>query len=573
MSVVRNLPIARKFTYAFGIISLLCIGLAVYSFITLRSITAMASGVRSVNVPSITDLAAMRFNANSVRRAELALILCSTPDCTSHYRDVRQQSLAGFRAAAKDYEPLISTSEERDIYQQFSLAFARYTEATDRAMAALAAGQTDQARQIVLDPVQIKGHADAMASADKNLQVNVKEADEEAGAVAAASARTNWISVIMTLVIVISSILIGFQLNRFVTPRIRNVMKMAQQLADKDMTAYVRPTATDEIGRMGEMLNAGVASIREVLRSVAQSAQTLSAATTEISTSANESAGNAKSQSGMTAQIATAAQEMTATIGEISRNAESASTASRASAETANRGGEVMQAAASTMEKIAEATRSVSEHIASLAHRSEEIGNVVNVIQEISEQTNLLALNAAIEAARAGEHGRGFAVVAGEVRRLAERTKAATEEIAGTIRSIQDETRQTLEVMNGSRSAVDSGQEETAKARHSLDEIIESSRQVEHQIQLIASAATEQTAASGEISKSAGEISHLAEQNNRGAEEAVAALRDLEHLASDLDAMIRQFQLEGEDDTTPGTQGRTSREPAAARSWQPAPSH
>ena len=274
----------------------------------------------------------------------------------------------------------------------------------------------------------------------------------------------------------------------------------------------------------------------------------------------------------MTSQIATAAEEMTATIGEISRNAESAANASRVSAETANRGGEVMQAAANTMEKIAAATSSVSERIASLSQRSQEIGNVVNVIQEISEQTNLLALNAAIEAARAGEHGRGFAVVAGEVRRLAERTKAATEEIAGTIRNIQDETRQTIEVMDGSRAAVGSGLEETAKARTSLDEIIASSRQVEHQIQLIASAATEQTAASGEISESAGRISQLATQNTHGAEEAVAALNDLSRLAVDLDSMIHQFQFD-EGDKAPGQASTASRESGAARAWQPAHSH
>ncbi len=547
MSAVRNLPIARKFIYAFGIISLLCVGLAAYTFVTLRDISAQASGVRTVNLPSVVDLATMRFNANSMRRAELALILCSTPDCTAHYKEVREQSKAAYAAAGKDYESLIGTPEEREIYQQFSSAFSRYVEATDRAMAALAAGQTDQARQIVLDPAQIKGHADVMAAAEKNFTLNQKEADEKAGAMAAASARTTWISVVMTLLIVFASIVIGMQLNRFITPRIHRVMAMAERLAAKDMTASVAVTATDEIGRMGEALNSSIDQMRAVLQSVARSAETLSAATTEITNSAAESASNAKNQSGMTSQIATAAQEMTATIGEISHNAESASTASRTSAETATRGGEVMQAAAGTMEKISTATSSVSERMASLAHRSEEIGNVVNVIQEISEQTNLLALNAAIEAARAGEHGRGFAVVAGEVRRLAERTRTATEEISGTIRSIQDETRETVEVMQQSRSAVETGMEETAKARHSLEEIIQSSQQVEHQIQLIASAATEQTAASGEISESAGRISSLATQNTQGAEEAVTALKELARLATDLDDMIHQFNL-GEGD-------------------------
>ncbi len=204
-----------------------------------------------------------------------------------------------------------------------------------------------------------------------------------------------------------------------------------------------------------------------------------------------------------------------------------------------------MQAAAVTMEKIAAATSSVSEKMTSLAHRSEEIGKVVNVIQEISEQTNLLALNAAIEAARAGEHGRGFAVVAGEVRRLAERTKGATEEIAGTIASIQEETRETLQVMQDSRAAVETGIGETAHARKSLEAIIESSKQVEHQIHLIASAATEQTSASGEISESASQISQISAENAQVAEEAVEALKNLSSLASDLDGIIRQFRLEG----------------------------
>jgi methyl-accepting chemotaxis protein len=256
-----------------------------------------------------------------------------------------------------------------------------------------------------------------------------------------------------------------------------------------------------------------------------------------------QSAGNAHTQSSKTNQIAAAAQEMTATIGEISHNAESAAGASRESAETANQGGAVMQAGGRHDGKDRRRHQLGGAKMTSLAQRSEEIGKVVSVIQEISEQTNLLALNAAIEAARAGEHGRGFAVVAGEVRRLAERTKGATEEIAGTIRSIQEETRETLEVMHDSRSAVETGMGETAHARRSLEAIIESSKQVEHQIHLIATAATEQTSASGEISESAGQISQLSTETAQGAEEAVEALKNLASLASDLDGMIRQFRL------------------------------
>jgi methyl-accepting chemotaxis protein len=160
--------------------------------------------------------------------------------------------------------------------------------------------------------------------------------------------------------------------------------------------------------------------------------------------------------------------------------------------------------------------------------------------------------------------------VAGEVRRLAERTKSATEEIAGTIRSIQDETRATLQVMQDSRSAVETGMNETAHARQSLEAIIESSKRVEQQIQLIATAATEQTAASGEISESAGHISQLATENTQGAEEAVEALKNLASLANDLDGVISQFQLESSEPSGGSFHGQSRPQARSATRSTPA---
>jgi methyl-accepting chemotaxis protein len=564
MSFVRNLPNARKFTYAFAIICLLCTGLAGYTFFTLRGIAAKAVDAGEDGVPSVVTIATMRNDVNTIRRAELALLLCPDPECTSHYQQVRRDAIDAYRSASKDYQAMISYPGERELSEKFSSSVAQYLEVSDRAMTALSAGQKDGAVQLLLAPAGVNMHVDALKAADEDLQLNAREATKESAAVASDATRATWINLTTTLLIIVLCMVIGAQLNHFVTPRIQSVKAMAERLASKDLTAQVEVTATDEIGRMGEALNNSVANLREVLQSVARSANTLSAATTEITASAGESSVNARNQSAMTSHIATAAEEMTATIGEISRNAESASTSSRVSAETAAQGGQVMQAAAATMEKIAAATHSVSERITSLSLRSQEIGNVVNVIQEISEQTNLLALNAAIEAARAGEHGRGFAVVAGEVRRLAERTKAATEEIGGTIRSIQEETRQTLEVLQSSRSAVETGIEETANARKSLDAIIGSSREVEQQIELIASAATEQTAASSEVAESAGRISQLATQNTLGAEEALKALGELSRLASDLDGTIRQFHLEDE-------AGNQNSRHASTASRQPAP--
>jgi methyl-accepting chemotaxis protein len=566
--MVRDLPISRKFTFAFGIVCLLCVLLGTYTFIAFQDIAKKAVDVREKELPSVVILAEFRSGIQQTRRWDLALLLCQTAACTSRGTEQRRKAIAQYESGIKTYEGLISESEERESYQAITSSFGRYLEISNRAQELLAAAKISDALDLLTSDSTLALVTSSESAATAELDQNIKEAKDESAGEASGSQRATWVSVAVTLTIVGLCAIIGVFLTREIAPRIGRLKDALEAMAAKDMTVNVRVTGTDELGRLGNAFNESVAAMRSVLQSVAQGAETLSAATTQISARAVESAGNAHTQSSKTNQIAVAAQEMTATIGEISHNAESAAGASRQSAETADRGGTVMQAASATMQKIAAATSSVADKMTSLSHRSEEIGKVVSVIQEISEQTNLLALNAAIEAARAGEHGRGFAVVAGEVRRLAERTKGATEEIAGTIRSIQEETRATLQVMQESRTAVEAGMGETANARQSLEAIIESSKQVEHQIQMIATAATEQTSASSEIAESAGQISQLSVENAQGAEEAVEALKNLGSLANDLDGMIRQFRLTEE--RQPGGSFAGKNQPSLNPSMRPA---
>ncbi len=556
MSVYRNIPIARKFALAFGLVCALCIALGAYTYFTLRSIDLQTKDESLSSLPSVVDIAEMRGTLYKLRLEDLNLLLNQRPEWIAQHSQLRQQALEGFQANEEAYAKLVDTGEESQLFEKAKSSIARYHELSDHASADVAAGKVGDALDVMSSGATVDAFNAAMGQLQGLLDFNIRQARSGADQIAASSERSIWINFVVTIFIVGLSGLIGIGLTRVIAPRIGRAMGALRQLAAKDLSAHLNVSGTDEIGQLGEALNHSVDTLREMVLSVGKGAETLSAATTEISARAVQTAGNANTQSNRTNQIAAAAQEMTATIAEISHNAASAASASRASAETAEQGGTVMQSAAATMEKIAAATGTVSEKMASLAARSEEIGKVVNVIQEISEQTNLLALNAAIEAARAGEHGRGFAVVAGEVRRLAERTKGATEEIAATIRSIQEETRATLEVMDDSRAAVETGMGETAHARTSLEAIIESSKEVEHQIQLIATAATQQTSAAGEISESASQISQLAVENSQGAEEAVEALKNLASLASDLDGMMRQFHVEEENEGSRSGSGK-----------------
>ena len=209
----------------------------------------------------------------------------------------------------------------------------------------------------------------------------------------------------------------------------------------------------------------------------------------------------------------------------------------------AQEGGEVVTQTIDDMNRISDAVASSAAAITELGERSKQIGEIVKVINDIADQTNLLALNAAIEAARAGEHGRGFAVVADEVRKLADRTTRATEEIAESIKAIQSETDRAVNRMHTGTEQVSRGAEQAGKAGTSLNRIVASADAVREVIQTIAGAMQQQAASSEELSRNIATISSAGEQATQGTHQAAEAASHLSEKAEQLRRLVGRFRI------------------------------
>jgi methyl-accepting chemotaxis protein len=321
--------------------------------------------------------------------------------------------------------------------------------------------------------------------------------------------------------------------------------KLAEEIAANNLAvADVDITSEDELGQAGISLNRMKNNLREVIQTIAGTAEHLASASEQISASASQQAQGAETQKDQTAQVATAMQEMSSTVMQVSDNSKQAAEASRKAAETARRGGAIVDETLGKMRTIADSVSCTARKMEELGKSSDQIGRIIGVIDDIADQTNLLALNAAIEAARAGEQGRGFAVVADEVRKLAERTTTATKEIAHMIKNIQDETRVAVTAMEEGTKQVEQGVTSTAQAGDALKEIIHMAEEVGEMITHIATAATQQSAATGEVNQNMDQIARLVKESALGAQQSAKACQDLSGLALDLQKMVGNFKLD-----------------------------
>jgi methyl-accepting chemotaxis protein len=290
-----------------------------------------------------------------------------------------------------------------------------------------------------------------------------------------------------------------------------------------------------KIEEQNTLIAAAAQDAHNISGKVATAAEELADQVTQASKGADE-------QRSRVTEMATAVEQMNATVMDVARNASEAASNTDQTKEQAQKGMQDLTLAIDAIGMVQKRVHQMKIHMDNLGLKSDEIGKIIGVINDIADQTNLLALNAAIEAARAGDAGRGFAVVADEVRKLAEKTMSATKEVASVVHGIQSGTKTSSDEMDKANEEVEKTVRLGKQAGDSLGQIVVLVDASADQVRAIATAAEEQSVSSEQIARSAEEVNSIASETAQVMNESSTAVSSLSQLAADLNAIIEKMR-------------------------------
>ncbi len=387
-------------------------------------------------------------------------------------------------------------------------------------------------------------YGEMRAAVNKVLDYLVEQAQQQHATSEANFRQGQLQMLVMLAVALIASILLSTlilrRLNRRVSQLQNHISSSSTQL---DLRTELDLRGNDELADIAQDFNQFVGKIRSAIEAVAENSRKLSQTASEVASKAQLTHDNCSNERDRSMQMATAINEMGATVEHIAQNASEAADSAKKANEHSVEGARLVADARQGVGQLSSEIDKVSDVIGSLAEHTESIGGILETIRGISEQTNLLALNAAIEAARAGEQGRGFAVVADEVRNLANRSAASTDEIQVMIDRLQEQAGKSVEAMQDSKTHSQSVREQADNANQSLGNITEFVSSISNITLQVATATEEQSTVVAELSRDVETINSLTTETAEIADQLTDSSRQLNDLSQLLNQLVRQFKL------------------------------
>ncbi|WP_219597640.1 methyl-accepting chemotaxis protein [Aeromonas salmonicida] len=544
----RNMSIGQKLSTGFAVLALLVFVLAGFGISRLSYLNGNTQLITDNLVPSIRYASEMQVALLDARRAQLAMVIArannDSADITRR-NDSVTEAKGRFAKAVADYGRLeFNATDEEQAYRALQSAGEAYFSAHDQLYQAVM--QNDSAR--------IGDYRDGLTRTTleqaTKLTMTLREINDRIGLAMEKNSDQAYqsakqLSVAIGLVTLIFVVLVAWYLTQQIKQPVNKLLELVGKVAAGDLAANLdlKWFNNDELGKLAKGFGEMQGNLRNLVSEVSGSVVQLSSAAEEISAVARQSASNMNNQQHELNQLATAMNEMQATVQEVSRNTSDAASAATQVSSSAELGANTVNDSIKRIEQVAGAIESTAVVIRQLGDDSRNIGMVLEVIRGIAEQTNLLALNAAIEAARAGEQGRGFAVVADEVRTLAKRTQDSTSQINTIIAELQQRAEQAGTTMQQSQEMMNSTVSTAREAGLSISEISNSVESISHMNIQIATATEEQGAVSEELNRNVVNISHSSEEVAAGATQMAQACNDLNHLANQLQEMVRRFRV------------------------------
>jgi methyl-accepting chemotaxis protein len=516
MSFLKNMSIAAKLSAAFAVMLALLAMLAVFAFTRLQVVQQESRRISQDWMPSATAANAMTGALGEYRVGVLQLLTATEPERIQ----TGIQNMSTYGAEMKKlidaYEALVSSPEERKLYDTLKPMWASYEGHTQRLAAAVRGGQKDEALGI-----QAKDARPIITEFSTQLKALV-ELNRKGAETSAIHSENVYEAALLGLLIVSlvsggMAIMMGLALVRAITRPLAQAVSAADRVAAGDLSQAISFEGKDETARLLEAMQRMQLALAGTVSAVREGAESVSTASAEIAQGNADLSARTEEQASSLEETSATMEQLSATVRQNADSAQQANQLAQSASDVAKSGGQVVGEVVTTMRGIEDSSKRISD--------------IISTIDGIAFQTNILALNAAVEAARAGEQGRGFAVVAGEVRSLAQRSAEAAKEIKSLI--------------NDSVERVQSGTQLVDRAGQTMQDIVNSVQRVADIVGEISSASVEQSAGIAQVGEAVTQLDRATQQNAALVEESAAASESLKHQAGRLLESVASFKLDG----------------------------